>query len=329
MTSFLHLHILISFLQSGRGSNQILHSHYPQEAWNSSYRFSHLHAKGRGRDFEIPFSASGISSLGGEKIVPLTDRLPDGGSQFVRPPAVFPRSGSSSLDSVTIGARPGNTPLTSGVWPPVNIHKSQPATMHSNYSLQQPNRGQFDSINPINSVMNQVQDKKNSYMHEQFDTFESKEQRLTRLPQLPNQCPSLQAQLLPSQEVRESFFSSATAPLPHRLVAPSLNHGYTPQMHGVVISMVPSNPIPLAQPPLMIPNMPRGGALPPLPPGPPPASQIMPATNQPQSGAFSGLISSLMTQGLISLTNPTSIQVLTLLSFFLLLYFLFNKIISQ
>lgn len=258
-------------LSSGRGSNQILHSHYPQEAWNSSYRFSHLHAKGRGRDFEIPFSASGISSLGGEKIVPLTDRLPDGGSQFVRPPAVFPRSGSSSLDSVTIGARPGNTPLTSGVWPPVNIHKSQPATMHSNYSLQQPNRGQFDSINPINSVMNQ-------------------------------------AQLLPSQEVRESFFSSATAPLPHRLVAPSLNHGYTPQMHGVVISMVPSNPIPLAQPPLMIPNMPRGGALPPLPPGPPPASQIMPATNQPQSGAFSGLISSLMTQGLISLTNPTSIQ---------------------
>ncbi|XWS12805.1 hypothetical protein CRYUN_Cryun37aG0121800 [Craigia yunnanensis] len=314
-------------LSSGRGSNQILNSHYPQEAWNSSYRFSqsshNLHAKGRGRDFQMPFSASGISSLGGEKTVPLTDRLHDGGLQFVRPPAVVLRSGSSSLDSVTIGARPGIIPSTSGVWPSVNVHKSQPPTMHSNYSLQQYNRSQFDSINPINSVMKQGQNK--HFMPEQFDSFESKERSLTRVPQLPNQRPSLQQRnqlhatslqphFLPSQEVQGSFLSSTTAPLPPRLLTPSLNHGYTPQMHGAIISMVPSNPIPVAQPPLLIPNMPtgslhlQGGALPPLPPGPPPASQMMHATNQPQSGAFSGLISSLMTQGLISLTKPTSIQ---------------------
>ncbi|XWS18225.1 hypothetical protein CRYUN_Cryun32bG0024900 [Craigia yunnanensis] len=314
-------------LSSGHGSNQILRSHYPQEARNSSYHFSQsshqLHAKGRGRDFQIPFSASGISLLGGEKTVPLIDRLPDGGSQFVRPPVV-PRTGSSSLDSVTVGARPGIIPSTSGLWPPVNVHKSQPSTLHSNYSLQHHNKSQFASINPINAVMNQGQNK-HSYMPEQFDSFESKEQSLTRVPHLPDQRPSfqqrnqlhatsLQPYYLPSQEVRESFISSATAPLPPRLLAPSLNHGYTPQMHGAVISMVPSNPIPFAPPPLLIPNMPtgslhlQGGALPPLPPGPPPASQMMPATNQPQSGAFSGLISSLMAQGLISLTKPTSIE---------------------
>ncbi|KAK6283589.1 hypothetical protein POUND7_002541 [Theobroma cacao] len=326
----------VSSLSSGRGSSQILHSHHPQEAWNSSYHFSqpsrNLHAKGRGRDFQIPFSASGIQSLGGEKIVPLIDKLPDGGSQFLRPPAVVPRTGSSSLDSVTVGARPAIIPSTTGVWPPVNVHKSQPPAMHSNYSLQQHSRSQFDSINPINMVMNEGPNKR-SYMAEQFDRFESKEQSLTRVPQLPDQraalhqrnqmqVTSLQPHFLPSQDLRENFLSSATAPLPPRLLAPSLNHGYTPQMHGAVISMVPSNPIHVAQPPLPIPNMPtvslqlQGGALPPLPPGPPPASQMIPATqnagpllpNQAQSGPYSGLISSLMAQGLISLTKPTPIQ---------------------
>ncbi|XP_021293757.1 polyadenylation and cleavage factor homolog 4 isoform X2 [Herrania umbratica] len=323
-------------LSSGRGSSQILHSHHPQEAWNSSFHFSqpsrNLHARGRGRDFQIPFSASGIQSLGGKKIVPLIDRLPDGGSQFLRPPAVVPRIGSSSLDSVTVGARPAIIPSTTGVWPPVNVHKSQPPAMHSNYSLQQPSGSQFDSINPINMVMNQGPNK-HSYMAEQFDSFESKEQSLARVPQLPDQraalhqrnqmqATSLQPHFLPSQDLRENFLSSATAPLPPRLLAPSLNHGYTPQMHGAVISMVPSNPTHVAQPPLPIPNMPtvslqlQGGALPPLPPGPPPASQMIPATqnigpllpNQAQSGPFSGLISSLMAQGLISLTKPTPIQ---------------------
>ncbi|XVE87824.1 hypothetical protein DITRI_Ditri19aG0019200 [Diplodiscus trichospermus] len=299
-------------LSSGRGSNQILHSHYPQDSWNSSYRFSqssqHLHGKGRGRDFQIPLSAIGLSSLGGEKTATLIDRLPDG----VRHPAV------------TIGARPGIIPLTSGVWPPVNVHKSQPPTMHSNYSLQQHNKSQFDFINPINAVINQGQNK-HSHRPKQFDGFESKDQSLTRVPQLPDQRPSLQLRnqlhatslqphFLPSQEVRESSLSSATARLPPRLLAPSLNQGYIPQMHVAGISMVPPNSIPVAQPPLSVPNMPtgslhlQGGALPPLPPGPPPASQMMPATSQPQSGAFSGLINSLMAQGLISLTKPTSIQ---------------------
>ncbi|XVF25995.1 hypothetical protein REPUB_Repub13aG0262400 [Reevesia pubescens] len=323
-------------LSSGRGSNQILHSHYPQESWSSSYRFPqsshHLHARGRGRDFQIPFSASGVSSLGGDKIVPLIDKLPEGGSQFVRPPAIVPRTGSSNHDSVTVGARPAIIPSTTGVWPPVNVHKSQPPTMHPNYSLQQHNRSQFDSINHINAVMNQGQNK-HSYIPDQFDSFESKEQSLTRVPQLPDQrsalqqrnhlhATSLQPHFLPSPEVRESFLPSATGSLPPRLLAPSLNHGYTPQMRGAVISMFPSNQISVAQPPLLFPNMPtgslhlQGGAFPPLPPGPPPASQMIPATqnagpllpNQPQSGAFSGLISSLMAQGLISIPVQDSVE---------------------
>ncbi|OMO76739.1 hypothetical protein CCACVL1_15454 [Corchorus capsularis] len=318
----------IPSMSSGRGLNPILRSHYPQEAWNSSQRFPqsthHLHAKGRGRDFHLPFSASGISSLGGENSVPLIDKLADGGSQF-RPPAILPRAGSSGLDSVPHGARPAIIPSTTGVWPPVNVHKSQPPTTRPNYSLQQHSRSQFDSINPINAVMNHGPAKQ-SYMPEQFDSFESKDQSLTRVPQLPDQRPalhqrnqfqatSLQPQFLPSQELRENFLASATAPLPPRIAAASLNHGYTPQMHGAVNSMIPSIPFPN-------PNMStgslrlQGGPSPPLPPGPPPVSQMMPGTqntgpllpNQPQGGAFSGLISSLMAQGLISLTTPTPVQ---------------------
>ncbi|XP_022716063.1 polyadenylation and cleavage factor homolog 4-like isoform X2 [Durio zibethinus] len=326
----------VSSLSSGRGANQILRSTYPQEAWSSSNLLSQsshpFHAKGRGKEFQMPFSATGISSLGGGKVVPCIDKLPEGGSQFVRPPAVVPRTGSSSLDSVSVGTRPSIIPSTTGVWPPVNVHKSQPPTTHSNYSLHQHSRSQFDSINPINAVMNQGQNKR-SYMPGQFDSFERKEQSLTRVLQFPDQRPalqqrnqlhatSLQPNFLPSQEVRESFLPSATGPLPPHLLAPSLSHGYTPRMHGAVISVVPSNPIPVAQPPLSVPNMPtgslllQGGALAPLPPGPPLTSQMIPANhiagplhpNQPQSGAFSGLINSLVTQGLISLTKPTPIQ---------------------
>ncbi|KAK8349873.1 hypothetical protein V6Z12_A06G171800 [Gossypium hirsutum] len=128
-------------LSSGHGLNQIQRPRYPQDAWSNSYPFSQsshqLHAKGRGRDFRTPFSASGISSLGGDKNVPLIEKLPEGGSQFVRPPALVPRSGSSSLDTVTVGAQPAMLPLTAGAWPPVNVLKSQPPTAHTNYSLQQ------------------------------------------------------------------------------------------------------------------------------------------------------------------------------------------------
>ncbi|KAL4366208.1 hypothetical protein GQ457_05G030470 [Hibiscus cannabinus] len=284
-------------LSFGRGLNQIQRSRYPQDAWSASYPFSqssyHLHAEGRGRDFQIPFSASGISSLGSDKIVSLIEKLPEGGSHFVRPPALVPRYASSSLDAVTVGAQSAILPMTTGVWPP----------------------GQ----------------NKRPYMPEQFDSFESKDQSLTTAPQLPGQRSAMQQRnslhgtSLPPHfphEVRDGFLSSATGPLPPRLLAPSLNSGYAPQMRGGVISMVSSNSMPVAQPPLSIPNMPTGslhfqvGAMPPLPRGPPPPSQIMPGTqnagpllpNQSQGGAFTGLISSLMAQGLISLAQPTPMQ---------------------
>ncbi|KAK8629466.1 hypothetical protein V6N13_078307 [Hibiscus sabdariffa] len=277
-------------LSSGHGLNQIQRSRYPQDAWSSSYALSqsshHLHAKGRGRDFQMPFTAGGISSLGGDRLVSLIEKLPEGGSQFVRPRALVPRSASSSLDAVTVGAQPAILPMTTG--------------------------GQ----------------NKLPYMPEQFDSFGSKDQSLTTAPKFPGQRPALQhrnslhgtsLQRHFPLEVRDGFLSSATGPLPTRLLAPPFNHGYARPMHG---GMVPSNPIHVARPPLSISNMPsgslhfQGGAIPPLPPGPPPASQMMPATqnagpllpNQPQGGAFSGLISSLMAQGLISLEKPTSIQ---------------------
>ncbi|KAE8686392.1 PCF11P-similar protein 4, putative isoform 2 [Hibiscus syriacus] len=194
----------VSSLSSGRGLNTIQHSRYPQDAWSSSYSFSQsshpLHAKGRGRDFQMPFSASG--------------------------------SASSSLDVVIVGAQPTILPMTSGVWPPVDVHKSQQPTVHSNYSLQQHGRSHFDSLNPINAALNQGQNE-HPYMPEQFDGLERKDQSLVMATQVPGQRSALQQ--------RNS-------------------------LHGPLLP------------------------------------------NQPQGGAFTGLISSLMAQGLISLTNPTTTQ---------------------
>ncbi|GKV16058.1 hypothetical protein SLEP1_g26763 [Rubroshorea leprosula] len=308
----------ITSLGSGHGLNQLVGSRYPQDAWNMSHhssQSSQLHAKGRGRDFQMSVSAGGALALGGEKMAPLIDKLPDADLQLVRPPSLLSRT--TTHDSITIAARPTMLPSPAGMWPPGNVHKSQPPPAHLIYPLQKP-RSQFDLMNPGNSVMNQGRSKPSYLPEQQFDSFESKEQNLTRLLQLPKQHPALYQQ----NQLQANSLQAASLPIPPHLLVPRLSHGYSSQGRGPVISMAPSNPISVVQRPLTIQNMPMtslhlpGGAQPPLPPGPPPASQMIPISqntgqvlpNQPQSGAFSGLISSLMAQGLISLTNPTPVQ---------------------
>lgn len=69
------------------------------------------------------------------------------------------------------------------------------------------------------------------------------------------------------------------------------------------------NPVPGMQ--SSIPFHLHGVGLPPLPPGPPPPVHQMPPSNAtipPAGGALSGLFSSLMAQGLLSLTKPTPEQ---------------------
>ncbi|KDP20781.1 hypothetical protein JCGZ_21252 [Jatropha curcas] len=318
----------IPILGSGRGStaklpgfqperNQIMASHYPREAWkllNHYPQSTDLNAKGRNREFRMPFSRSVISSSVSDSLAPLVDKLPDTDGQYVRPPTLPSRVGSSIA------------PSTAGVWPLVNVHKSHPPPVHPIFPPQKQSRSQFDSTNARNTVVNQGLQQSTFSSEQQFNGFESMEPSLTKQPLLPSRHATLnqqnqaqvnhfQPQFLPSNEARENFPLSISS-LPHQTRVSTLDPVHATQGHGAAMSMVRSNPVPfmLPLPVNNIPNtlQPHAGTRPPLPPGPHPAQMIhVPqnvgpvAPNQPPGSAFSGLIGSLMAQGLISLTKQT------------------------
>ncbi|GAV85191.1 CTD_bind domain-containing protein [Cephalotus follicularis] len=313
------------------GPSQVLGPHYLPESRSFLHYTSQtsplFNARKRGRDFQIPFSASVISTSGGEKMAPPMDKFADADVQFVRLPTVASRMASSSIDSIAVGVRPAILPPSTTVWPP-----SHPISVHPSFPPQRQSRSQFNSINTGGIVMNRGPNKSHFMPEQQFDIFESKELGLLKPPRLLNhqtalkqqnhaQVTPLQSQYLPYVEGEREFPSAAA---PAHLLAPPLNQGYSPQQHNSV-----SNPVRGLQYPLQIPSVPTslhvpGGAFPPLPPGPPPTlSQMLPfsqnaavlGANQPPSSAFSGLINSLMSQGLISLTKQTPEQDLVGLEF--------------
>ncbi|XP_044497012.1 polyadenylation and cleavage factor homolog 4-like isoform X2 [Mangifera indica] len=325
----------VSLLGSGHGltvkmssfqpePNQNLGPHYPHEPWNMPHHFSRSahplnSSSGRGSDFRFPFSSGSVSSLGDDKMAPLVDKLSNVESQVIRPPAVASKIGSFALDSVSAEAWSASIPSSAGVWPPANVHKSHPPPV---YPLQKQIRSQYDLKNSTSNVMNQCLNKL-MYMPQQHFSSEGKDLSLMKPPQLHDQHANLnqqnhaQPQSFPSQEAHNNSLPSVPASVqPHLLAAP-VNHGY-----NAVMSMAPANPVPAVQLPLSIKDFPNSslhllrGTLPPLPPGPHPSSQIIPmpqstglvTPGQPQSTAFSGLINSLMVQGLISSTKQTPVQ---------------------
>lgn len=209
---------------------------------------------------------------------------------------------------------------STGAWPPVNTHKSHPLPFLPSLPMQKFFRNQFDSMNTSNSVVDHSLNK--SFVHHQLGSIENKA-AMSNLPQFPHQqsqaqIPMLQPQSRMPHEVRQNFVPSPALSTPsHLFVPPPFNHGYIPQGHGPSTSTVMSNSLPSMQSSMRMPNIPNP-SLPPLPSGPPPtSSQLISgpqnlglmAPNPPPGGAFSGLISSLMSQGLISFTEQALTQV--------------------
>ncbi|XP_050203480.1 polyadenylation and cleavage factor homolog 4 [Mercurialis annua] len=318
----------ISIIGPGRGGtmpafqtdrNQIMGSHYPREVLKLPHHFPQstdlMNAKGRGRDFQMPFSGSGISSLGSEILGPPVDKLPDNDAHIGNHPTLPSRMGSTAAPSLT------------GVWPLPNMHKSHPLPLHPIFSSQTQSRSQLDPRNASNNQLSQGLQKSSFLSEQQFNGLESKEHSFIKQPLLPGQHAALnqlhQAQLnhfrpqfLLSNEVRENFPPSL-APVPPHPMARPFDHRYVPQ--GAAISMGASN----LGPPMQL-HLPANitntmhlqvGVRPPLPPGRPPTSHMIPipqsagagVSNQPAGGAFSGLINSLMAQGLISM-NQAPVQ---------------------
>ncbi|XP_077243539.1 polyadenylation and cleavage factor homolog 4-like [Tasmannia lanceolata] len=302
-------------------------SHYNQEPWNVPRHFPqsslpYHNSQPRGRGLQMPFSTIEAASSAGHRKPPLIDNKPDTEPPFKRLSNFRSRVGSLSPDSLNLEVpsttekhllqRPRSPPIAPALWPP----------LHPSLSQQNQSKSHFDFMDINKSVLKQGPNKSLIIPHQQLDdrkTFNS-----SKLHRLPYQQPGLISLNQPSQEqsalmrpqfpqfqeAQESFIPSVPPQISSHVVSQSINHGHM-QSHGVTRRGLFSNSLPSSS--FQI----QGGALPPLPPGPPPASSQMGPTSQttgpiishpPPGSAFSGLISSLMAQGLISLTTPTSIQ---------------------
>ncbi|XP_038711062.1 polyadenylation and cleavage factor homolog 4-like isoform X2 [Tripterygium wilfordii] len=285
--------------------NRVSGARYSQEAWNFPHHFSqsshHLNAKGR---------------------------VPDADTQHVRPSVVASGMGSSHHDSLTVGSQ-SVVPSSTGAWPPVNVHNFHPPRSPTIPPMQT----HIDYTNSGNTVMNQGLNKSLFRPEQQYNGFGSKGMSSTKPPSLIDQHASmnlqnqaqegapLQPQFIASREARENF-PSVSPSAPRFSSAPPLYRGYNLQGHNAAISMVPTNPIPTVQLPLVAHNIPNSSfypqwrGVPPLPSRPPPSSQMITnlqvtgsiASNQLPGSAYSGLISTLMAQGLISLTGQNPVQ---------------------
>ncbi|GFS29867.1 PCF11P-similar protein 4 [Actinidia rufa] len=313
--------------------SQFLGSRYPQEA------FAHYIAQSS----RLPFSSEGgganfqmlPSSSANQK--PLINSFPDADAQLRGSSAIASRMGAESIDSWKSVSLATAVPPLAGAWPPINIQKSHSFPVLPPLPQQKKSKSQFDPINASNTVMNQGLNK--SFLPEhQFNSIENKALSSIKLPSFPNQQalavplnPQNREQVTPtqpqvlSQEVRRNLVPPPAIPavvsMPSLL--PPLAHGYIPQGRNTATSNVMSNPIPGVHPSLPFLNTPsssmhlHGAGFPPLPQGPrPDSSHMIPISHNPGSiapnpqggGALSGLISSLVAQGLISLTNQSLVQ---------------------
>lgn len=278
--------------------NQINHSpgsSQPHDAWKISHYPSnppqHIFSnRGRGRSLAIP-------PIDNIRVRPAVSRM------------------ASGLIS-NAEARPSVLPASFEIRPSVNLNVTRPPTLNPIAPLQKHVRSQFEAIHASNPIVNPVVNK-SSFMPEQaFDRVENKDASISKLHQLPNQLPGLISSNQQNHgQAQHHFFP------PQDPSTTQFSHGSSLQGHGA-ISTAMSNPLPVMQFPLpvqSIANNPlhlQGGARPPLPPGRPPApSQMIPHPNvspfmssqQPTAG-YSNLISSLMSQGVISLANQLPAQ---------------------
>lgn len=218
--------------------------------------------------------------------------------------------------------------------PPVNVHATRPPSLNPIFPLQKHVRSHFQGINATNTIVNQGPNKSSLMPERLLDSVESNNLSIVKIPQIPNQFSrpislnqqirgqASQPQTFPSKDVQEGFSESQITE------ASQFNGANSLQGRNAAISAAVSISLPVGQLPFPIQNLgsnslhlPRG-VLPPLFPGGPPApSQMMPHTsaspyvsNQQPAGAFSGLINSLMAQGLISLTEhqqpPVQVSIL-------------------
>lgn len=274
-----------------------------------------LNPEGSNRKFQT------LASSGGEH-KPLINNFSDADTQVHLPPAIASRRGPANNDLKKFDGLSAGGPQATGTWPPISTLPPLPPPSQS--------QGLLDSKDASYSIMNQGVNN-SSFPEHQYNSNANNGFNSTRPPLFPNQqkgqfplrsnteqANSVQPQLLVPQNVRPNVVPPAVVSMPS--VVPPLPQGYAPQGHNTSGINAPPYPFPGVLPPFSYLNPPvnpvymQGGNRPPshlgprtFPPQvmPPPPGSSSVAPNSQSGSAFSGLINSLMAQGLISVTNPS------------------------
>ncbi|KAI3465259.1 hypothetical protein Pfo_021922 [Paulownia fortunei] len=288
---------------------------------------SHLNTKGG-----VSFSESRSFITAGVEKPSVIGNLPNADGKFGRPSNIV-STFNSTFDSPAPEIRSADAAALTKAWHTAKLQSSQVLSSLSALPLQMQIRGQFGIKNAGNIIVDPSLSKK-IHSEQHFGSIRSMSQ--VNLPRIHSQRPGpfplnlyspaqaslVQPNLLMSQEIRQNLpmHSSASAPL--HAVVPPLGYGCLAQGHGPPPGTTSSNLVPGVQSSLPILNAPnmsfhsRGAAWQSIQRVPlPGVTQALPigqnigqvAPNPLAGGALSGLINSLVAQGLISLTKQDSV----------------------
>ncbi|KAI3460150.1 hypothetical protein Pfo_016813 [Paulownia fortunei] len=321
----------VSHISTGRGSmNKIagpsdLTSQIPPSFTRESLILphqqfqSHFNAKEGG---SFPENKTFLTA--GEQKPPVIGNFINPDGKFGGPSSVV-STFSSTYDSPAPEIRSADAAALTKAWHPAKFQNSHILPSLSAFPPRMQIRGQVGMKNATNIFVDQI--------HSEQHLGSTRSMAQMTLPQIPSLRPGpvpvnlqsttqpslVQPNLFMAQEARQNLPLPYSAPIPSNAMVPPLNYRYLAQAQGP-IGTTSSNLVPGMQsslPILNAPNMPfhvPGASLQSLPRGPlPGTTQALPigqvAPAPPAGTAFSGLISSLVAQGLISLTKQDSVGV--------------------
>ncbi|OIW12832.1 hypothetical protein TanjilG_24765 [Lupinus angustifolius] len=295
-----HGHVFVGQISGFQNQiNQSLGSCQPREAWKISHHPSNssqylFNIRGQPRSLLMPPTDN----------VPSTNEIPFG----IRP-AVSRISGLASNMEI----RPPVLPASFDIRPSVNLHATRPPTLNPIFPLPSHFRSQFEAMNTSNPIVNHGPSKSPNMTEQFLDSAENKDTGKANIHQLPNHFAGL---ISPNQQNHGQVSQLQFFP-PRDPSVPPYSHGSSFRGRGAPLSTAMSNPMSVLQFPLPAQGVANNslhfqpGSHPPLPPGRPcapsqmmlhpNASPFMP--NQQPTAAYSNLINSLMSQGMISLGN--------------------------
>ncbi|KAJ6805256.1 uncharacterized protein M6B38_178970 [Iris pallida] len=314
--------------QDGAGSS-FRHYHHVQEPEKFPYSYQHeFNSRSQGWGAPEPFPSSSVTLPNGQKVPGPYEYSPDveiPSQRFSSIHSDSPNVEASPIDK-HMTTRAPSPPSGPAIWP--SVRKSQASHLLPIPPNQKHFKSPFSFMEVNKRMVNQGPNSSVFLPQQQFDAadskFSSKVMPLTHKPpgivhtnqHTQQQCTGMAVQ---SQEAHGGYVPPVLpAHFSSHILARPLDH-ILMQGQGLVMGSVLSNSLPAMATSIATKNVHDAssiqhcGILPPLPPGPPPASSQIEPTSQcsgsvissSSSSAFSGLISTLMAQGLISLTPPT------------------------